>query len=225
MTAVPVIRGFKLSRKESLMHRMLLWTLLTVLVAGCVTADVKVNGDGSGTIVLEYLMPTFTEEHTRKLLTAPGVTIKSLEIKTVEGSPLSSKKTVATLDVDNLTKLGAIPLFRMFGAQVRIADAEGGRKLMQLTVRRARKATEPPQETNNTIRVHFPGPVAESSAQIADSTVTWKFPSSEYYSKPELKLTALYAVAPSGAAEAKGGEKPANTEKQGGATGHGATGK
>ena len=206
------------------MHRTLLWSLLTVLVTGCVTADVKVNGDGSGTITLEYLMPTFTEEHTRKLLTAPGVTIKSLEIRTVEGSPGLSKKTVAQLEVSNLTKLGAIPLFRLFGAQVKIADAEGGRKLMQLTVRHARKATEPPQETNNTIRVRFPGPVAESSAEIADSTVTWKFPSSEYYSKPEMKLTALYAVAPSGAAEAKGGEKP-NTEKQGGATGHGAAGK
>jgi len=28
---------------------------------------------------------------------------------------------------------------------------------------------------------------------IVDSTVTWKFSSSEYFSKPELKLTALYA--------------------------------
>ena len=207
------------------MHRMLLWTLLTALVAGCVTADVKVNGDGSGTIALEYLMPTFSEEQTRKLLTAPGVTIKSLEIKTVGGSPAPSKKTVVQLEVSNLTKLGAIPLFRLFGAQVRIADEEGGRKRMQLLVRHARKATEPPQETVNTISVHFPGPVAESSTQIVDSTVTWKFPSSEYYSKPELELTALYAVAPAGPAEAKGGEKPANTEKQGGATDHGAAGK
>jgi hypothetical protein len=143
----------------------------------------------------------------------------------VGGSLTPSQKTVAQLEVRDLTKLGAIPLFRLFGAQVRIADAEGGRKLMELTVRRARKATEPPQETNNTIRVRFPGPVAESSAEIADSTVTWKFPSSEYYSKPEIKLTALYAVAPSGAAEAQGGEKPANAEEQVGATDHGAAGK
>jgi hypothetical protein len=208
---------------------MLLWSLLTVLVAGCVTADVKVNKDGSGTIAFEYLMPNFTEEHTRKLLTAPGVTIKSLEIKTLEGSPKPLQKTVVQLEVSYLTKLGAIPLFRLFGAQVRITDAEGGKKLMQLTVRRGRKATEPPQETSNTIRVRFPGPVAESSAEIADSTVTWKFPSSDYYSKPEIKLTALYAVAPTGtaggAAATQGGAKQANTEKQGGATSQGAAGK
>jgi hypothetical protein len=213
------------------MHRMLLWTLLTVLVAGCVTADVKVNKDGSGTIALEYLMPTFSEQQTRKLLTAPGVTIKSLEIKAVEGSPAQSKKTVAQLEVSDLTKLAKIPLFRMFGAQVKIADEGGGRKRMQLLLRRARKATEPPQETVNTITVHFPGPVAESSAQITDSTVTWKFPNSDYFSKPEMKLTALYAVAPPGPAvappgpaEVKGGEKPANAEKQG-ATDQGAAGK
>ena len=73
--------------------------------------------------------------------------------------------------------------------------------------------------------------MAESSAQITDSTVTWKFPNSEYFSKPEMKLTALYAVAPSGPAvappvpaEVKGGEKPANAEKQG-ATDQGAAGK
>jgi len=216
------------------MYRILLLTLLTVLAAGCLTADVRVKGDGSGTIALEYLIPDISEVHARNLVTAPGVTIKSLEVKevkTAEGGAAPWHKTVATLEVSDLRKLGSVPLFRLFGTQVTIADAEGGRKRMQLLVRHAGKPAEPQQETGNTIRLHFPGPVVESSAQIVDSTVTWKFPSSEYYSKPELKLTALYAVAPAGQAEPEagtkpeGGAKPATPDKQGDAPGHGAAGK
>jgi len=192
---------------------MLSLTLLTIFAAGCLTADVNVKGDGSGTVSLEYLLPKTTEEHARKLLTAPGVTIKSLEVKTMGEPAKSWQKIVATLEMSDLTKVGTVPLFKLFGTQLTLADAEGGKKRFEALVKHTGNLKKPAQATNNTIRVTFPGPVAESSAQISDSTVTWKFSSAEYLSKPEMKLTALYATAPAEPAEPVGEQKPVETQE------------
>jgi hypothetical protein len=43
------------------------------------------------------------------------------------------------------------------------------------------------------VRLHFPGPVAETSAKATGNDVTWTVPASEFREKPAVERSVVYA--------------------------------
>jgi hypothetical protein len=164
-----------------------------VFLAGCFTAEVKLNADGSGTMVLDYdPLITTTEKGQRKRLTGPGITIEDLKLTSPEGTP-GKTKVSTRLSFKDATKLSAAPHFSKL--KVEIEDAGADQKRVKATLVTMRSTREWPFKDTCTIRVQLPGDLVETSAKAEGNTVVWSFPSADYFKKGTLEMTAVYKVA------------------------------
>ena len=170
---------------------------MIALLAGCFTADVTLNDDGSGTVALD-LDPVVktTEKAERGALTASGITVQELKIeqsKTPAQVPSSGQRVKAKVAFKDVTKLNQAKRFAWL--QVKVSDAGEGKKRVEATIKTPKTNPNWKRTDPCTIRVHLPGDVVETSALKEGNTVVWTFPSKQYFTKGDKNMTAVYKTA------------------------------
>lgn len=181
--------------------RLLLVPVL-VFASGCITADVKIEADGSGTLEATFdpILPT-DEAKERSAFQAPGVTVQEVtlgELRTgIAGQKVPESIRVRASFTD-VTKLPQAPRLARYG--VEISDAGEGMKLLRVTLKPQSQGKGFDHPKPVTIRIQLPGDVVESSAKIEGRTVVWTFPAPSYIGPETMKLEAKYKVAAAPAA-------------------------
>jgi hypothetical protein len=185
------------------MHSRTWLTVLAVLpLVGCLETDLTIRTDGSVAGTITWLAAADLPEAAAKtLLTNEGVTIKKLELKDTEvpaakggGTPTKRRRVTAEVEAKSLEVLAAVPLLKALAVSAALGAPDAGKRA--LTVRAAapgeRLGTVP--QTDNVIRLHFPGPVAETSAKATGNDVTWTVTAREFKEKPSVALSVVYAA-------------------------------
>ncbi len=181
--------------------RLLLLTL--GLLGGCITADMKLEADGSGTLEAKFdpVLPSTAGEE-RRLFEGPDVTVEAVEVG--EGrtgltgaiAPEWVRVRVAFMDATKLSLVRRLERFK-----VELTDAGEDKKRLTVSIKPQTHGKGFEHKEPVTIRVHFPGEVVESSARVEGRMVIWSFPAAEFVGASGLSMHATYTVAP----PAKGG--------------------
>jgi hypothetical protein len=183
--------------------------LLVVLpLSACLETDLTIRPDGSTAGTISWLAAAdLPEAAARTLLTYEGVTIKKLELKDTEtppakagGKPAKARRVTAEIEAKSVEALAGVPLLKALTVSATLGKPDAGSRT--LTVHAANtgdRLTIP--STDNVIRLHFPGPVAKTSATATGNDVTWTVPASAFTAKPGVDLSVVYAEAAAPAAE------------------------
>jgi hypothetical protein len=192
------------------------------VLGGCLTADVTLKADGSGTVEARFdpVLPT-TAAQERSLFQGPGVRVETVEVGdeqigvTGTAKPEWVRVRVAFKDV---TKLSTVRRFERF--KVTLTDADEGRKRLTASVVSQTHGKGFQHKDPVVIRVHLPGDVVESSAPVEGGVVTWSFPATDFVAgtAPTLQVTYKVSAAPGEGEADRGsgtrapGETPAGAE-------------
>lgn len=163
--------------------------LAVAVIAGCVTVDGKLEGDGSGTVQLAYPTPVqATEESERRRFTSEHVKVESLTI--------AGGSTTARVRVDDVGKLSSASAFE--NVTVTRGQEDGAEKLT-LVLKNPQpidiKNDKPPGPT---FTITLPARVLDANrgATVAGERVTWTFGSlRDYARQASVDLVARYAAA------------------------------
>jgi hypothetical protein len=199
-----------------------LGTLLLVvgLLGGCLTADVKLKPDGSGTIEVQFdpVLPT-TAAQERELFQGPGVTVETVEVGdekigvTGTAKPEWIRVRAAFKDVMKLTTVRRLERFK-----ATLADAGDGKKRLAVSVVSQTHGRGFQHKDPVVIRVHLPGDVVESSAPAEGRVVTWSFPATDFVAGTAPTLQVTYKVSAAEPAESPAEKAPAEASAESGAS-------
>jgi hypothetical protein len=173
--------------------------LLVLSLAACLEVDLKVAADGSAKGTMAWDAGSATEAEAKKLVTAEGVTVKSVQFKDIERKPVSGgaakkvRRVTAELEATKLTALNAIPLFKPLGVTITLGEADKGARKLTIVAKDQTETTAATDNTDNVVKLAFPGKVTETSAKADGNAVTWTFTANEYFSKPSVDLSVVYA--------------------------------
>jgi len=198
---MPILRVFRAFGPS----RLGLLALVAALVSGCVTVDVTLAPDGSGTITYEAaVMPGSSVEAQKALFTSPHVTVQTLTI-----DPKSSMMKV-TAKVDDITELDSAKAF----ADVDVVRTQSGEDTT-LTATITNRAPRPDAPEDGVagprITATLPGKVIEATGakhEVSGSTVTWTLTRTEYLRAGKHVLTVRYATPKDGGAAKPAPAKP-----------------
>jgi len=182
------------------MHwRTWLSLLMALPLAACLETNLTLRPDGSVAGTISWTPSgKLPEAGVRAVLTAEGVTIKRVEVVDLPadktgGKPARPQRVTADVEATSVKALIAVPLFRTLSTSADLGKPEGGKR--KLTVRAANsEGVGPIPDTDDVIRLHLPGPVAETSAKASGNDVTWTIPGSEFKSKKFVELSVVYAA-------------------------------
>jgi hypothetical protein len=194
------------------------------LLAGCVTVDVTVKDDGSADLIVSYpALDKVTEEQVKPMLTAPGVTIKSVSVTpraaakdaatdtpaagAQDGKATPAKAWVntvtATLSVTDVEKIETIPFMTLFGLDVVSTTGDDGQKTLKATLKNPSPGKGPPTPSDNVITIHVPGELGETTGIAEAGAAVWKFKTTEYFATAETAFSLTYKAAAKADAGAK----------------------
>jgi len=182
--------------------------LVVLPLIACLETDLTIRADGSTTGTISWTAAAdLPEKAARALLAHDGVTIKKLDLKDTEtpaakagGTPSKARRVTAEIEAKSVETLAAIPLLKALTVSATLGKPDAGNRT--LTVHAAKpgdRLTIP--STDNVIRLHFPGPVAKTSATATGNDVTWTIPASTFTEEPGVDLSVLYAEAAAPAAK------------------------
>ena len=173
--------------------------MLVLPLAACLETNLTIRPDGAVAGTISWTPSAKTPEGgVRAVLTADGVTVKRVELTDIPpdkavGVPPRLQRVTADVEATSVKALIAVPLFRTLAVSADLAKPEGGKQ--KLTVRAANsEGVGKIPDTDNVVRLHLPGPVAETSAKASGSDVTWTIPASEFRTKKTVELSVVYAV-------------------------------
>jgi len=171
--------------------------LLVLSLAACLEVEMTVGADGSATGTMAWDAGTSTEAEAKTLLAAEGVTVKSVQFKEIERKTSGNKvrRAIADIEVKKITALSAIPLFKPLAVTIALVDPEKGTRKLTVSAKNETDTTAATENTDNVIKLTFPGKVAETSAKADGNAVTWTFTANDYFSKPKVDLSVVYAEA------------------------------
>ena len=181
--------------------RAWLTLLLALPLAACLETDLTLRADGSITGTISWLAAAdMPEAAARALLAHEGITIKRVELKDTEvpaatqgGAAKKARRVTAEIEATSLVALTGAPLLTALNTSATLGKPDAGKRT--LTVRASKSdRLGPPRTTDNVIRLHFPGPVTETSAKASGSEVTWTVPAREFQEKPSVDLSVVYAT-------------------------------
>jgi hypothetical protein len=161
--------------------------------------DLKVAADGSAKGTIAWDAGAATEAEAKKLLTAEGVTVTSVQFKEIERKPISDgtakkvRRATAEIEATKLSALAAVPLFKPLGVTITLGEPEKGARKLTIVAKDPTDTTAATDNTDNVVKLAFPGKVAETSAKADGNAVTWTFTANEYFSKPSVDLSVVYA--------------------------------
>jgi hypothetical protein len=182
-------------------RRSWLTLLLALPLAACLETDLTLRADGSVTGTISWLgAADLPEAAARALLAHQGITIKRVDLKDAEippakegGAPKKARRVTAEIEATDLAALTGAPLLAGLNTSATLGKPDAGKRT--LTVRASSSShVGPPLTTDSVIRLHFPGPVAETSAKASGSEVTWTVPARDFQEKPSVDLSVVYAT-------------------------------
>jgi hypothetical protein len=181
------------------MHRRMWLALLMVLpLAGCLETDLTLRADGSVAGTISWTpAEKMPEAGVRAVLAAQGVTVKRVELTDIPadkavGTPPRLHRVTADVEATSVKALTATPLFKGLSVSAELGKVEGGKQ--KLTVQAAGKSVASVPDSDNVVRLHLPGAVAETSAKASGSDVTWTIPAKEFKTKKSVELSVVYAA-------------------------------
>ena len=172
--------------------------LLVLSLAACLEVDMTVGADGSVKGTMAWDAGPATEPEVRKLLAAEGVTVKSVEFKEIERKPTGGgaakkvRRAIADLEATKNPDLNKIPRYKPLAVVIALADPDKGTRKLTVKATDKTETTAATENTDNVIKLKFPGKVAETSAKADGDTVTWAFPANDYFAKPSVDLSVVY---------------------------------
>ena len=185
------------------MHARIWLVALAVLpLVACLDADLTLHADGSvaGTIAWDTTKP-LPEAAARSLLTANGVTVKRIETSPAGAAKPHVKAEVEAKSIDALASTG---LLKALAVTAKLQDAKDGKRVLTVQAAKPKNPSESSEGTPNVIKLHLPGPVAETSAVSEGNDVTWTVKSSDLAGKSvELKVTYASEAQSAGPGEKK----------------------
>jgi hypothetical protein len=182
--------------------RTLLTVLLVLPLAACLEADLTLRSDGSVAGTISWTATAgLPEQAARTLLTNTDVTIKKVELKDTEtppakagGTPTKARRVTAEIEAKSVAALTGIPLMKGLAVTAALGNPDAGKRTLTVRVANPGDRLGRIAETDNTVRLHLPGAVAETSAKADGNDVTWSIPSSEYRAKPAVELSVVFAA-------------------------------
>ena len=172
-------------------------------LAACLETDLTLKPDGSVSGTVSW-MPSkkLPEGGVKAVLDSPGVTVKRVELADLPEKdgrpPVRPQRVTAHVEATSVKTLITAPLFRVLQVSADLGQPEGGKR--KLTVRASSsEGVGPVPETDNVVRLHLPGPVAETSAKATGNDVTWTIPGKEFTTKKAVELSVVYTEAPAAA--------------------------
>ena len=193
------------------MHwRRLLAFLPVLFLSACLETDLTLKADGSVAGKISWTSASKRpEQGARALLAGDNVTIKAIELKDVDippakagGTPTKGQRVNADIEAKTVAALTNVALFKSLGVTVTTAAPEASKHTVMIKAAKNDRIGKIP-DTESVIRVHFPGPVQETSATAKGDEVTWKVPAADFQKKPSVELTVTYGDAAAPAAEKK----------------------
>lgn len=175
--------------------------LLVLSFAACLEVDMTIGADGSAKGTMAWDAGPSTEAEAKKLLVAEGVTVKSVQFKEIERKPSGGgaakkvRRAIADIEAKKITDLNAIPLFKPLAVTIALADPDKGTRKLTVKATDKTDTTAATENTDNVIKLTFPGKVAETSAKADGNAVTWTFTANDYFSKPSVDLSVVYGEA------------------------------
>src|SRR5581483_2256343 len=158
--------------------------LFAIYLAGCFTADAKLEADGTGTVDLTYPVdPKAKPEAEKARWSSAHVTLKSF-------TPKSNNQAQVVVAFDDVTQLSSADGFANDVVKVVIKNPKPNPT--------AKDANGP----DPVLKVTFPGAVKEANrnGKVSGNTVTWSPPLLDMIREPALDFTARYP-APAGDAK------------------------
>jgi hypothetical protein len=173
---------------------------LLALAAACVTVDGALEANGSATVTVSYPVSVDTEDHAaaRALVSAQDVTIEELTVAPAAEGERGQHTAKAKLSTKDVTKLEAMPLFKVLGVSIQHERTpEGGGTLQVELKNKGARTKDHPEFKELTkyrgmLRLRMPGPMLETNALDKDGVVEWMFPAGDWSLGKTLALTVTY---------------------------------
>ncbi len=169
--------------------------LLAIYLAGCFTADAKLEADGTGTVDLTYPVdPKAKPEAEKARWSSAHVTLKSF-------TPKGNNQAQVVVAFDDVTQLSSADGF----VNVAVTKTRDGDDDVVKIVIKNPKPNPTAKDANGpdpVLKVTFPGAVKEANrnGKVSGNTVTWSPPLLDMIREPALDFTARYP-APAGDAK------------------------
>lgn len=177
--------------------RACLTALLALPVAACLDTDLTLRPDGAvaGTISWDSADP-MAEAGARALFKAEGVTVKRVETPApaaADAKQAPLHRITVEVEATSVETLAMAPLFRGLFVTASLGKVEKGKRTLTVSVAKPKDPSKVPG-SDNVIKLHFPGPVAETSGTATGNDVTWTVPAVDYKQKPSVDLKVVYAA-------------------------------